>query len=318
MERVSAHIRLALLAGSPISIMPYLATLAPAPPARVQAAPGDAALADLTWLNIADMLSAFGLRPGVPLRSLAELACRWPARRFARQMLELDARVAAEGLAAGGAWICGRLSQGLELRGPPPPARGPLLVVANHPGLLDAAALFAAIPRNDLRVLAITRPFLRALPGIAAHLIPVGTTPAARTAALRMAARHLRSGGALLSFPAGRIEPDPLRLPGAAASVAHWSTSVDTLARLADKVTVLPAIVGGVLAPGALRHPLLRLRRTPADRQWLAAILQLAVPRLRRTVVRVQLGTPIVASGGPLSVAVAAEARRLIREVARP
>lgn len=277
-----------------------------------------ASLADLTWLNIADILAAFGLPPTLPLRGLAELLARVPARRFARQIVALDAIVGANGLQAGGAWICGQLSGGVEVSGGPPPAEGPLLIVANHPGLVDAAAIFSTIPRADLRVLAIARPFLRALPNIAAHLFAVGATPASRTAAVRAAARHLRSGGALLTFPAGRIEPDPLALDGAADEVASWSESVDLLARLAGDVTVLPMIVGGVISPAALRHPLVRLRRDPADQRWLAAILQLMFPALRRGRVRVQIGRPIVATSGSVHGAVLTEARRLIREVALP
>jgi 1-acyl-sn-glycerol-3-phosphate acyltransferase len=305
--------------------MSYHAMLAP-PAARMPLASrpgalapsGPALLADLTWLNIADILSGFGVPRGLPLRGLVELAARWPARRFARQIVALDAIVGAAGLQAGGAWICGQLSGGVELRGGPPPADGPLLIVANHPGLVDAAALFSAIPRADLRVLAIARPFLRSLPNISAHLFAVGATPASRTAAVRAAARHLRSGGALLTFPAGRIEPDPLSLGGAADAVGAWSESVDLLARLAGDVAVLPMIVGGVISPAAMSHPLVRLRRTPADRQWLAAILQLMLPALRRSGVRVQIGRPIAAAGGRVQGAVAAEARRLIAAVALP
>lgn len=282
------------------------------------ARPAPPTLADLTWLNIGDIVGAFGLGPRAPLRGLAELAVLPLARRFARQLLRLDALVGAEGLRAGGAWICRQLSDGVVVRGDPPPAAGPLLIVANHPGLLDAMALATAIPRADLRVLAIKRPFLRALPNIAAHLFPVGATPAARTAAVRAAARHLRAGGALLTFPAGRIEPDPISVGGAAASLEEWSTSVDLIVRLAGTMTVLPAIVGGVLTPAALAHPLTRLRRAPEDRRWLAAIIQLMRPELRRGVVRVQLGRPIGAAGAPVSAAVRAEAARLIAAVARP
>lgn len=276
------------------------------------------ALADLTWLNIGDMISAFGLGQATPLRGLAELAFRPYARRFARQMLALDNLVGAEGLRAGTAWICRQLSDGVAARGASPPASGPLLVAANHPGMLDAAALISSLPRTDLLILAITRPFLRALPNIAAHLLPVGVTPASRTAAVRAAARHLRAGGALITFPAGRIEPDPLSIGGAEASLAGWSASLDLFARVGGEVTVMPAIIGGVITPAALRHPLTRLRQSAADRQWLAAILQLMRRDLRRGEVRVQFGRPIVAAGGPVSGAVTAEARRLIAAVARP
>lgn len=285
---------------------------------RPEALADPTALAALTWLNVADIRSAFGIERRMPCSGLADLLFALPARAFARQVLTLDALVGREGLQTGGAWICGQLSRGVELRGEPPPVSGPLLVVANHPGLLDAAALFASIPRNDLRVLAIARPFLRALPHIAERLFAVGATPAARTSAVRAAVRHLRAGGALLTFPAGRIEPDPLSLPGAEATLASWSQSVDLIARLAGEVTVVPVIVAGVLTPDAVRHPLTRLRRTPVDRRWLAAILQLMLPRLQRTTVRVQFGRSIVATGAPVSTAVAAEAHRLIHEVTRP
>ncbi len=281
------------------------------------AQPTAAALADLTWLNVGDIVSAFGLGADAPLRGLAELAARPPARRFAGHMLALDAAVGAAGLGAGGAWICARYSRGLEGRGEPAPATGPLLVAANHPGLLDAAALFSAIGRDDLRVLAITRPLLRALPNIAARLFPVGATAAARTAAVRAAARHLRAGGALLTFPAGRIEPDPLAQGGAEASVAAWSASLDLLARLAGPLTAQVAIVGGVRSPAALRHPLTRLRRAPEQRQYLAAILQLLRPARHPVRVRVQLGRPLAVADGPLRASVTAEARRLIAALAR-
>jgi len=273
---------------------------------------------DLTWLNIADARTAFGLGPGAPLRGLADLLLRPPARRLAGELAALDALVAAAGLQAGGAWICGRRGVTVIVDGQPPPAAGPLLIAANHPGLLDAVALFACLPRPDLRVLAIRRPFLAALPSIAASILPVGETAAERMAALRAGGRHLRGGGALLTFPAGRIEPDPLARPGALASLAGWSASLGTLARLAGPVTVVPAIVAGVISPAALAHPLTRLRRRQADREWLAAILQIILPRLGRTTVRVRFGASIEAGAGEVGPRVAAAARRLIEEIAAP
>ncbi|MBX0327231.1 glycerol acyltransferase [Oscillochloris sp. ZM17-4] len=278
-----------------------------------------ASLADLIWLNTADILSAFGLPRDAGLRGPLELICRPSALRFARQLARMDAMVGAGGLGTGGAWMAGQLGARLELRGPQPPPAGPLLIIANHPGLLDACALAAAIGRPDLRVLAADRAFLRALPQIAARMIPMGDGPSRRMAAVREAARHLRAGGALLTFPAGRIEPDPRALSGAADSLAGWSSSVDLFARLAGGAAVVPAIVGGVLSPQALAHPLARLRRAPQDRQWLAAIIQLIWPRRFPVRVCVQIGQAIWPDGGEaVSAAALAEAARLIAEVARP
>ena len=278
----------------------------------------NASLAELTWLNVADIFTAFGLSRVGWLRGPLELICRLPARRFATELVGLDTLVGAQGLRAGGAWMVATLCGSLERRGPPLPSAGPLLIVANHPGLMDAAALFGAIPRADLRVLVADRPFLRALPHIAAALIPVGNGAATHTSALRTAVRHLRDGGALLSFPAGKIEPDPLALPGAEAALAGWSDSAELFARLVDGLTIVPAIVGGVLSTRALSHPLLRLRRTPSERQWLAAIIQLMQPQRFPVRVRVQFGLPIIAQGGSLNGVARAAAAQLIKEITQP
>ena len=274
-------------------------------------------LADLTWLNIGDICTALGVGPGTPLRGLVELACRPAAQRFARQILHLDQLVGVGGLPSGSSWICAQLSDGLLITGERPPAQGSLLVVANHPGLLDAAALASAIGRPDLRVLAIMRPFLRSLPNIATQLFAVGPTPGTRMAAVRAASRHLRAGGALLTFPAGRIEPDPVSMGGAENTLVEWSTSLELITRLAQPLTVVPAIVGGVISPEALHHPLTRLRRTAADRQWLAAILQLGWPALRRHKVRVAFGRPVAAHSQTITPIVHAEARRVISSLSR-
>lgn len=269
-------------------------------------------LADLIWLNTADMLRGFGITRPPWLRGIATVLARPPAQRFARQLRTFDELVGRAGLPAGAQWICARFAPGMRIDGPSPPCHGPLLVVANHPGLLDAAALIAAIGRTDLKIIAIARPLIRALPHTAAAIIPVGTTPLSRMAALRSAVRHLQQGGAVLTFPAGQIEPDPARDPAAIAGLAEWSASLDLFGRLATGVPVVTAIVSDVQAPAALRHPLTRLRRDPAERQWLAAIVQVLWPHLATQPVRVQFGPPLLADNH-LRPAVLAMARQLMQ-----
>lgn len=246
------------------------------------------ALADLTWLNAADMLRGFGINRPPWLYGLATILARPAARRFARQLLTFDALVGTSGLPTASAWICSHFAPGLEVLGPSPPTTGPLLVVANHPGLLDAAALLTALNRSDLKVIAIARPLLRALPHTSAAIIPVGTTAQHRMNAVRHAMRHLQQGGAILTFPAGRIEPDPAHDPTAIASLSAWSASLDLFGRIATGLPVVTAIVSHVQALAALHHPLTRLRRDPADRQWLAAILQVLWPHLATTPVQIR------------------------------
>ena len=263
-----------------------------------------------------DLISAFGLGglgPGA-VRSLLQLLSSVPARRLAEQVATYDEIVGEAGLPAGGSWALERMARGVVVEGAEGvPDEGPLLVVSNHPGLADAVALFAAMPRGDLRVIAAERPFLAAIPNTSRALIPVSDEPNGRTRAVRVAARHLRSGGAVITFPGGRIEPDPAVLPGAAEALEAWSGSVDLFARLVPDLAVVPAVVSGVISPSALRNPLALVRRDPRDRRWLSATLQMLAPALRDVTTRVGFGPPLRADGeGSISRRTVEEARRLI------
>ena len=264
-----------------------------------------------------DLISAFGLGglgPGA-VRTLLRLLSSVPARRLARQIATYDEIVGEAGLPAGGAWAMDQMARQVAVRGKEEvPRGGPLLVVSNHPGLADAVALFAAMPREDIRVIAAERLFLSALPNTSKALIPVPDGPGGRSKAVRAAARHLRAGGAVITFPGGRIEPDPAVLPGAVEALANWSGSVDLFARLVPGLTVVPAVVSGVISPSALRNPLALVRSDPRDRQWLSATLQMLVPALRDVTTRVEFGPPLRAGGGsPMSRRAIDEARQMIQ-----
>jgi hypothetical protein len=271
----------------------------------------------LTQVCADQLLEAFGLSSGV--HSL-DLLARIPAERLARQVATYDEVVGEWGLAAGGAWALERMARGLEVEGAEMvPADGPVLLAANHPGLADSLALFASIARRDLRVVAAEKPFLDALPNTSRYLIPVSEESPGRLGAVRTAARHLKHGGALLTFPGGRIEPDPAVLPGAEVALERWSESLDLFARLVPHLTVVPAVVSGVLSTIALRNPLIFIRRHRSDREWLAATLQMLTPALRNVTTRVAFGEPVRATGaadGNVREAVLGETRRLISRCA--
>ena len=273
----------------------------------------------LTQVCVDELLDAFGLGGVRRGRYPLELISRVPARRLARQVATYDEVVGESGLAAGGAWALGRMARhvAVEAKENVPP-EGPLLLVANHPGLADALALFATVPRRDLRVVAAERPFLAALPNTSRYLIPVSeTSERKRFGAVRSATRHLKRGGAVLTFPGGKIEPDPAVLHGAVEALERWSESLDLFARLVPDLTVVPVVVSGVLSPAALRNPLIFVRRRPRDRQWLAASIQMMTPALRHVHTRVAFGGPVRAEEIPdraVREAVLEEARRLIED----
>ena len=268
----------------------------------------------LTRVCVDDLLSAFGLGELRRCRRPLELLSWIPARRLARQVATYDRILGESGLEAGGAWALKRMARRVEVEGRENvPREGPLLLVANHPGLADTVALFATVPRPDLRVVAAERPFLDALPNTSRYLLTVAEASPGRFGLIRAVTRYLKGGGAVLTFPGGRIEPDPVVLPGAVEALERWSASVDLFTRLVPDLAVVPAVVSGVLSLAALRNPLSFLRRRKKDREWLAATLQMLAPTLYGVSARIEFGQPIyVGAKVPVVQAVLEETRRLI------
>jgi len=223
-------------------------------------------------------------------------------------------------LQAGSEWLLKQMTRKLEVAGRENiPADGPALILANHPGMADTIALFTSLPRPDLRIIALARPFLHALPNVSRQLIYV-PTEGDRMLVVRAAARHLREGRTVLTCPAGEIEPDPAVLPGAVESLQRWSQSIGLFARLVPQTRIVPAIVSGVVSRAALNNPLTHLRRARKDRERMAAALQVMIPAYQGTTVRVAFGPPLTGSelvtegadAAAITRAVAARARRLL------
>jgi len=259
-----------------------------------------------------------GLAAGRPraARAAFRLGLMPLARRFRREIEDADELIGRLGLAAGADQLLRVYSgpvaySGLERI----PAEGALVVVANHPGTVDTPAVMASLAvRRDLKVLALDRPFLRAVPHLAAHLLYIGESVGHRGSLVRRAADHLRSGGAVLTFPAGEIEPDPaLRRADAVAALASWSRSPELLARLVPGTVVVPVAVEGVVSRRALRSPLARRQRTRDDRELAAATLQILL-RDRTIRPRLVVGEPL--RGRPDAAALASAMTALIGQAA--
>jgi hypothetical protein len=259
----------------------------------------------LVTINLEDILISLGwdnIRFG---RAVLEWPFRDLARRFAYQVLDFDRAVTDLGLQAGSQTFLQSMHDELIIEGQEHiPLTGPVLFLSNHPGLFDTVSLFASIPRADLRIVAAERPFLRVVPSIDPRLIYVSEDATDRVKVLRAVAAQLRAGGAVLTFPAGQIEPDPAVLPGAETALADWSTSIGVFARLEPAAVLIPVIVSGVLSPRATFHPITHLRRNRSDRERLGATLQIMSsvlwpslwPHLWKVTIQVCFGPPIPAS----------------------
>jgi 1-acyl-sn-glycerol-3-phosphate acyltransferase len=223
------------------------------------------------------------------MRRLIRPVASTAAGRFTRY----DRMLGESGICGGAARIIADATGGIDIEGRERvPTRGPLLVVANHPGVADAVALLSALGRDDAWVVAADFPFLHAMRSAKRRFlfVPAGcAVPAFR----RIVAR-LRDGASVVVFPAGGLEIDPaLSHSAALASLASWSRSIALFARMAHGTRVIPTVISGAVSRSAFDHPLARRRQTPHERQRMATLLQLALPTYRGGRVRVAFGQPI-------------------------
>jgi 1-acyl-sn-glycerol-3-phosphate acyltransferase len=217
------------------------------------------------------------------------------ANHVAGRFVTYDRALGETGLHHGSSWIVDDATGGLAVEGREHvPPHGPLLIVANHPGLSDAVALLAALGRDDAWIVAANYPFLRALRLASTRFLFVPDARAERLPIFRCILSTLRRGETVVVFPAGRLELDPALAPVAARdSLVTWSRSIGLLARLARGTVVVPATVRGVVSRSAFDHPLAKRRGVLKERQRVASLLQIALPAYRADRVRVTFGMPI-------------------------
>lgn len=254
---------------------------------------------DLIRLNLNDLIASLGC--GSLLAPLLRPFFHIPARIFADQMTTFDTACGMVGELAGPARALLRKHyiRGFTTRGEPHlPVRGPALFLANHPGMTDTLTLIAAIGRPDLKIIAARRPFLEALPQVSRHIFFVDANLGRRVIVAHQVADHLKQGGAVLTFPAGCIEPDPDVAPGAVQSLGAWADTARLIARLAPETLIVPTLIRGVIWRKAARHWLTRLQHEPAARDKRAAALQLLAMialNVKPTAVSVNFAEPLCA-----------------------
>ncbi len=170
------------------------------------------------------------------------------------------------------------------------PARGPAMIVANHPyGIVEGLILMAMLDRvrQDLKILANS--LLGGIPELREQMILVNPfeTPTAQTenrAPLRAALDWLAGGGLLSVFPAGEVAH--LNWKEHSVTDPQWKTSAARLA-LHTRCAVVPAFfegansipfqLAGILHPG--------LRTMALAREF---------GRMRGRTVRLRIGSPIL------------------------
>ncbi|MBL0712505.1 MAG: lysophospholipid acyltransferase family protein [Desulfosarcina sp.] len=152
------------------------------------------------------------------------------------------------------------------------PAKGPLIVVANHPfGGLDGIILGAVLNRLRADVKILGNHLLGRIREIEPQVIPLDvfnpqSAAVQNSRAMMAAVRWVRRGGCLASFPAGEVSR--LSLAQGRIQDRNWSRHVASILRL-SKATVVPVYFHGRNSTwfqmASLIHPLLGTAMLPRE-----------------------------------------------------
>ncbi len=247
------------------------------------------------------------------LLDLLSVLCLPFALRFTLQLRRFHRRIADVGLGAASRELLERYYAGVAFSADDGPAagtlteRGPVLVIANHPGVVDSLALMWALETRlgltDFLVVANERDFFNAMPRIRERIIPVPSDASNRAAVFARMEAALAAGISVVLYPSGDITNDPGLAPDIYAYddlLGAWSPSVGLLiarakrrVKAGGRLTVLPLICGGVLPPLSADAKWMGSVRSRREREALAVGSILAFGAGKRTTVAVRAGRPL-------------------------
>jgi len=210
------------------------------------------------------------------MQSTLRLMLGPPFKRFADVVSGLDESVARFGFPEASRQLLPRFVRNAEIMGQEHlPHDGPVLIISNHPGIIDGLLIASRLHRSDLKIVVTGFPFYHALSKLKDNFIFTTNELNDKVSAIRQSVRQLQDGGALLIFPRGTLEPDPAVMAGAETTIPQWSPSIELFLRKVPETRLVTTIVSGLIAPSSLRNPFVKLGRNPAERQSVAEIFQM-------------------------------------------
>jgi hypothetical protein len=224
-----------------------------------------------------------------------DLIFRAPSRRFATICTRFETLTAEEGFQAALQWmiepfVTEIFTHGIENI----PPEGPLLLVSNHPGAYDSVAIGSKIARMDMKVIVSDIAFVKQLPATSSHMIYIADDVTTRMNVIRATIEHLKTGGGIIVFPTGLVDPEPAIVPGASLALERWSASVEIMLRKVPDTQLLITTASNVLAKGWLENPFTSLQKVYWKRQRLAELFQicqqLVLPGSLRTAPKITFG----------------------------
>src|SRR5215210_7637346 len=120
----------------------------------------------LTQINLNDLVSAFGWQHQPRLANPLRRFFIRPGQIFAHQMSDFDSALGARGLVEASRLTLRHYVRDLRVFGLDRVPTSGFLALSNHPGMVDTLSLFSALNRPDLHIIALSRPFLNAMPNL--------------------------------------------------------------------------------------------------------------------------------------------------------
>jgi hypothetical protein len=199
-----------------------------------------------------------------------------PVIRFSRLIADFDSSVKDFGFVYSSTQLLQKLTREVVATGQEHiPAEGPLIIASNHPGAYDGFAIISQLPRNDFRLMVSGIPFFENLPNASKNLIFVTHDTADRMEVIRKSIQHLKSGGSLLIFPTGRLDPDPSIYFDAGEGLQRWSRSVNVFVNKVPDTQLVLTIASGVISKEYINHPFIRLFKNDHEKRRMMEFLQL-------------------------------------------
>src|SRR5258707_2194756 len=128
-------------------------------------------LQTLTQINLDDLVSAFGFKYRRRLARATRFLFYGAAHKFAQQVVNFDTVIRTEGVVEAARCTERLYARDVRVFGADRIPAGPMLALSNHPGMTDTLALFCALRRDDLKAIALNRPFLLSLPNLSRRLV---------------------------------------------------------------------------------------------------------------------------------------------------
>lgn len=225
-----------------------------------------------------------GFKPDGLIRKVFGTIIHKPTSRFSQLAIEFENEIEQRGLSKTSSIFLERYANGSLSTGEEKiPGAGPLIIASNHPGTFDLFTIVSRVPRDDIKFIISGVPFVRNLPAVSRYLIYTTSDPYGRMNVVREAIKHVNSGGCLILYPTGILDPDPEVMDGAYPALFKWSRSIELILRRNPNAQIQVAIVSGVIPPTGLRHPITRLATEPWKKQRLAEFILVAKQLMSET-----------------------------------